>query len=225
MNLKKTITFFFLFIGMIFYAQETEFEKPNYKKIKKQTFKKKSEFYYPKLMKRYLGADISMTIKDKRYLYYGFTFQKEYQPYAKSKEKPEIIKLLSNSEITETELKELVRLTKLHLINFPFDINMLNAQIYAYKKLKLKYDAFKVSNQVKTIKEVLLSSGDGIGQRTAFHVINTSHELEILKMLGYEQSGIRTAINEFEYLRIKPNPKDIKGLYFNLSRGEEAINN
>lgn len=224
MNLKRISIIFLLFIVLGSFAQENKFKKPNYKKIKKTISKKKSEFYYPKLMQRYLGADISMTIKDKRYLYYGFTFQKEYKPYTSSKVKPKIAKLLSKEELTKEDLNELSKLIKLHLINFPFDITMLNAQIYTYKKLKLKYEAFKIRNQIKVIKEVLLSSGDGLLQKTAFHIINPNHELEILKFLGLQQKGTRKSINEFEYLSLESNRNRINGLYFNLSRGEGVVN-
>lgn len=224
MNLKRISIIFLLFIAMGSFAQENKFKKPNYKKIKKAISKKKSEFYYPKLMQRYLGADISMTIKDKRYLYYGFTFQKEYKPYASSEVKPKIAKLLLKEELTKEDLNELSKLIKLHLINFPFDITMLNAQIYTYKKLKLKYEAFKIRSQIKVIKEVLLSSGDGLLQKTAFHIINPNHELEILKFLGLQQKGTRKSINEFEYLSLESNRNRINGLYFNLSRGEDVVN-
>ncbi len=223
MNFRIFILLFFLFLGVN--AQEKKFNKPNYKRINKLTSKKKSDFYYPKLMKRYLESDRNMTIEEKRSLYYGFVFRKNYKPYAASKYKPIISKLLKKPKLSKIDLNELLRQTDLHLYQHPFDVEILRVRVYVYKQLRNKINALKSRNQIKIIKDILLSSGDGKTKKTAFHVINTNHEHELLKMLGYQQVGRRKSINKFEYLTIKPNKDGINGLYFNLIQSVKSLNN
>ena len=77
----------FLLLMLIFFtcdmllAQNTEIKPVKFKKISKEIKKKKSPYYYPLLFQRYLELDTSLTAEEFKYLYYGFSFQAEYQPY------------------------------------------------------------------------------------------------------------------------------------------------
>ncbi len=223
MNFRILILFVLFFLGVN--AQENKFSKPNYKRINKLTSKKKSDLYFPKLMKRYLESDCYMTLEEKRFLYYGFVFRKNYKPYTASKYRPVINKLLRKPKLSKIDLKELLRQTDLHLYHHPFDVEILRVRVYVYKQLRDKINIAKSRNQIKIIKDVLMSSGNGKTKNTAFHVINIKHEYELLKMLGYQQLGRRKSINKFEYLKIKPNKDHIGGLYFNLIQSAKSLNN
>ncbi|MCF6349529.1 MAG: DUF4919 domain-containing protein [Flavobacteriaceae bacterium] len=176
-------------------------------------------------MKRYIESDTTITIKEKRYLYYGYAFQKKYKPYARSKYIANIKKILGKDKRNKTELNKLIKYTNAHLENNPFDIEILRVQVYAYKRLRIIKEAFKKIAKIKMVKEAIMSSGNGSTKRTAYHVINIKHEYELLKVLGYKQKGRRLALKKYEYLKLEPNADHIKGLYFNLSRGMESINN
>src|SRR5574344_2025756 len=59
-------------------------EKPDFDKIKTETLNPKSKFYFPKLMKLFLANDTTMDVSQYRYLYYGYLFQEDYNPYRTS---------------------------------------------------------------------------------------------------------------------------------------------
>jgi hypothetical protein len=80
-----TLLLCFFAFSLSAFAQQEIIGKPNYKKIKKSIQKKSSEFYYPVLMERFKNGDSTMTIDEKRHLYYGFTFEDSYSPYSRSK--------------------------------------------------------------------------------------------------------------------------------------------
>lgn len=59
-------------------------EKPDFDRIERQTLDPKSEFYFPTLMRLYNRNDTSMTQEQYRYLYLGYFFQEDYDPYRTS---------------------------------------------------------------------------------------------------------------------------------------------
>jgi len=64
---------------------------------------------------------------------------------------------------------------------------------------------------------VILSSGDGRTEESAFHVISVSHEYDILQVLGFEFGGQQSlTTKDCDYLAVKENEYDIKGFYFNV---------
>lgn len=222
---NKIIIIVFLFFYVSFYGQKAAYQKPNYKKIKRAVTKKKSDFQYSKLMNHYLELDNEMTLKEKRYLYFGYAFQKSYKPYASSKYKNKIRKLINKNSHNKAELDELLGYTDAHLKSNPFDIEILRVQVYAYKRLRLKQDVLNKLKQINIVKEAILSTGDGKTKTSAYHIINIKHEHELLKLLGYKQKGRHLSMKKYEYVALESNADSIKGLYFNLSRGMKSINN
>jgi len=74
--MKYLFYFLLIFSVQVSFSQAKKYEKPNYKRIKKEVHKKKSDFYYDKLLKKYNHASRYLSLKEKRHLYYGFVFQK-----------------------------------------------------------------------------------------------------------------------------------------------------
>ncbi|MDE7125005.1 MAG: DUF4919 domain-containing protein, partial [Muribaculaceae bacterium] len=55
--------------------------RPDLETIKSETTDPTSSRYYPKLMQSYLSNDTTLTAEDFRFLYYGYLFQEDYEPY------------------------------------------------------------------------------------------------------------------------------------------------
>jgi dethiobiotin synthetase len=81
----KYICFYILVISALFsYAQETKIKAPKYKTIKKNIAKEDSNFFYKNLLQRYKNSDTTMTLEEKRHLYYGYVYHEDYSPYGSS---------------------------------------------------------------------------------------------------------------------------------------------
>jgi hypothetical protein len=216
--LKKHFLFItVLFLSFGFQAQE-DFKKPDYKKIEKAVKKKNSHLYYPELMKRFLEADSTMTLEERRHLYYGFIFQDAYNPYDRSPYSDSLNVLMrKKGPLSNDDQSELVRFADSVLAFNPFDLRTIFIQTLAYEVLgdNEKYD----KNIVKlgTIINAIMSSGNGLKPETAYYVIYVNNEYDLLSFLGYKFGGKKQLIDHYDYLTLKDNPDNIKGLYFDIS--------
>ena len=221
---KQLLILTFLLGSVLVFSQNIETEKPDYNKIEKEITKKKSEFFYPKLMKKYMNSDSTMTLKEKRYLYYGYSFQDAYSPYGHSDFSDTLREVLQKEKHTDEELNRIIELSDSILVDNPFDLRVIKYQLYALDKLEKKKAFDKRINQMRIVVDALLSSGDGLKKKTAFYVIYTSHEYDLLNILGYEFGGEQSLIDHFDYLKVAKNSKNIKGFYFDISPCLNSMN-
>jgi hypothetical protein len=210
---------FIIFISVQVIAQKTEFVKPDYPTIRKQVFDNTSEYFYPKLYNRYMAGDTSLNLEHFRHLYYGYTFQSQYIPYQESKYQDKMLVYLKKGTLNTKELNEFIKLAELNLKDLPFDIRTLNILSYSYTQkndmIQSRIAAFKKASIIKAI----FSSGDGLSEQTAFHVIDTSHEFDIINEFGFKYGGASDLSNALcDYLIVQQNEKNIRGYYFDISR-------
>ncbi|MCF8331419.1 MAG: DUF4919 domain-containing protein [Bacteroidales bacterium] len=214
----------FLFLVSLVFSQDTKTKNPDYEQIKREITKRKSDYYYPVLMKKYLEGDTNMTLKEKRFLYYGFTFQDNYSPYGRSDYSDSVRNLIKKQNHSDKELREIVRYGDSALIFNPFDLRVLNYQLYALEELERPGIFNNRLARMRTVFDVLLSSGDGLSKKTAFYVIFTTHEYDLLGLLGYDFGGQQSLIDHYDYLTVEKNPEEIEGLYFDVSPCLKSLN-
>jgi hypothetical protein len=221
----KHITLIITLISFLgFYGQNKTLKTPNYKKIKRNIKKSNSKFFYPKLLSNYFKGNNNMSLPEKRYLYYGFTFHDNYKPYTESLQKGTIKKLFLKGNHTNKEFKELIKISDFYLFNNPFDIEIINLQIFILKKLRLLEKAEKKLNQKDIIIDAILSTGNGETKLNAYHVIMTAHENDVLTNLNLKQKGRHLSTDIYEYLNLENNDKNIKGLFFNINQSIKSVN-
>ena len=221
---KQLLVITILLVSTIAFSQNIKFKKPNYKKIEKEISKEKSDYYYPKLLKKYMTSDTTMTLKEKRYLYYGYSFQDSYSPYGHSDFNDSLRMVLNKKKHNNEELLKIIKLSDSVLVENPFDLRAINYQLYAYDKLGKKIEFDKKINQMRIIVDALLSSGDGLKKKTAFYVIYISHEYDLLNILGFEFGGEQSLIEHYDYLKVAKNSQNIKGFYFDISPCLNSMN-
>ncbi len=215
----------FLTITSIF-SQAEEKNPPNYKAIKKEVSDKNSAFYYPKLFDKFLKSDTTMTLREKRLLYYGFQYQSKYSPYGGHSSYNDSLKtVFQKQNFTKEDFKKVITFSDSILSSNPFDLRSLNYQTYALQELGNKQDYLKKLNQMRTIIQAIFSSGNGLKKETAFYVIYVSHEYVLLDILGYKFGGQQQLIDHYDYLRLAENPENIKGMYFDVSASLNAMKN
>jgi len=204
-------------VSMSSFAQDDEFEKPNYKKIEKAIKKKKSDLHYPRLMERFLNSDWSMSLEERRHLYYGFIYEPNYSPYGNSDYVDSIKPLLQMEDHDTTQLMEILRLADSIMSDKPFDLDAINYKLYALDELGREAAFEKCIHQFRIIVDAIMSSGNGLEDKTAFYVIYISHEYDILNILDFSFGGQQSLIGTNDYLKVAENEQKIEGLYFDVS--------
>jgi hypothetical protein len=171
---KKLLGIFFFAITIFVFAQKTEFKAPNYNEIKKHIEDKNSELYYPKLLLKLKESDTLITKDEYKHLYFGYIFQKEYNPYHRSKNDDKLSKYYKG-EFDKKDLPEVIQTLKNSLEEFPLDLRIMNFLAYAYHLNENENMAKKTSINFQGLFGAILDSGDGNKCETAFHVISVSH--------------------------------------------------
>lgn len=201
------------------YSQADGFIPPDYKIIEKNTTDKDSPYFFDNLFERYIAADSTMTIEDKRHLYYGYSFQEEYSPYGRSDAEKELRELLKKDDADKNDLQRLIKLTDEIQEQYPFSLRIKEYRIYCFNKLENAEAAKKEYLQAGIILDAIISTGDGTTKETCFYVINTMNEYELLDVLGYSFGGRQSLqYNRYDYLTLKENSYNLEGLYFDVSR-------
>jgi hypothetical protein len=204
-------------VSIVSFAQDIEFKRPNYDAIKKEIKDTNSVYYYPKLKQKFNSADFTMTLEEKRHLYYGFVFQDDYSTEYASKNRNQFIEILQKKEINESDYDQLITYGDSILKKSPFDLRILNYQNIAFEKRGITNRMINSSSQIRIITNAILSSGDGMTEESALYVTTISHEYDILNILGFQFGGSQSLIKTYDYLTVKENEDKIKGLYFDIS--------
>ncbi|MEE4255866.1 MAG: DUF4919 domain-containing protein [Bacteroidales bacterium] len=208
-----------LFSVSALHAQDEGFRPVNFKKLKKEIRKKKSDFYYPALFQRYLELDTSLSVEEFRFLYFGFTFQNEYRPYGVPSRQDSLLNYLSRDDLIRAEYAIAGRIGGDLLKENPFRLRetFITALIYELAgntDLSSRYFNF-YEKQV----DAIMSSGDGLSTKTAFTVIYVQDEYEILEVLGFEFNGEQHLLQGgYDMLELEENPFGIDALYFDVNR-------
>jgi hypothetical protein len=202
------------------YSQENTFVIPDYQDIEKLTTDKGSAFYYDNIFKRYRANDTTLTLRDYRMLYYGYFFQPQYQPFYRSAETDSIKMLLgAKDELSKADWKEIIRLGQANIEQNPFDLKGLNVVWIAYRHSGDTATANLYFDKLKKLVQTILATGDGKSEKTAFHVLNVSHEYDIVSILGYEFGGNQQLTDsKCDFLSLKENNDKVTGLYFDVKQ-------
>ncbi|VAW27628.1 hypothetical protein MNBD_BACTEROID06-1704 [hydrothermal vent metagenome] len=135
LNLTPNYTLILLIAFVSFFNLQAQPEKVNYKKIEKSINNKSSLFYYPNLFSRFLANDTTLTITDYRYLYYGFSFQEEYNPYWRSSNIDELNKVYQKKSPSQKDYQRLIKLSDEILSKSPFNLDAILNNFTAYEEL------------------------------------------------------------------------------------------
>lgn len=215
--MKKIILLTIVLISHLTFSQDWTFEKPDYNRIEKNIKMEKSNLFYKTLMNRFQEADSTMTLEEKRHLYYGYIFDENYSPYSRSSYRDSLRIVIQKEELDSLDLNKIIDYTNEMLLKNPFDLNAINYQLYSFEQLGDYASFVKKMTQLRIIVEALMSSGNGKSKKEAFYVINTSHEYDLLNILGYQFGGSQSLIEHYDYLTISENKDKLAGLYFDVS--------
>jgi hypothetical protein len=201
-------------------AQTFDYIRIDYEDVRTTVSTAGSPFYYPLLFERYTSRDTTLGIEEYRYLYYGFTFQKEYQPYRKTDSEEQISQLLSTDTILGEDFSAILNLSMEILQWHPFSLRYLLTSAVACSQLGYADEAGGYYHQYNQVLSAILSTGDGATEQSAWSVILVSDEYELTGALGFQVTGQQKFLNQSlcDFLYVKPNEYTIEGFYFDISR-------
>ncbi len=212
---KITLCCFFLF-SFLSWGQITEFKAPDYKAIGKAIQDKSSDVYYPRLLRAFKSNTTPLTPHQYNHLYYGYAFQKTYNPKARFSKEEEL--LAYTSKVPDiADVPQIKALLKEALDEFPFDFTYLLFLSYIYEFSGEQEKSTRLSNHVESLAKVINHSGNGLACETAFHVISASHEKFMLDLFSIE-STTQQFDGSCDFYELEPELYTIPGLYFNLSQ-------
>lgn len=201
------------------YAQKNNFMPPDYKKIGKAISKTGSKSHYPKLYKRFIDNDTTLSPDEYHLLYYGFTFQPEYSSDTKEPIVDSLMTILRLEQIKPEQYEKVVNYSEKILQKNPFDMRYLDPLIYVYRMQGNNQLASKLEFKLGRIIETIFTTGDGLTEKTAFYVISAAHEKDMLRALGFGFVGMQNIRSSpYDYLKVEENAYGIDGIYFKKPR-------
>jgi hypothetical protein len=203
-------------------SQSPNGEKPDYQKIKSEITDKKRESYYPKLMDRFEKRDTTLVAADFKNLYYGYVFQKAYDPYKHSSNDDELKKFFMKDSLGTSDYEPFIKLAEKSLKETPFDLRLLSTLGYLYHMSKDDIMAKKTGYMANNLFKTIISTGDGLTCETAFHVISVDNEYSILGVFELESKG-QSLSGNCDYFGFEKGRYKIDGLYFDVSKLFESM--
>ena len=196
--------------------------KVDFDHVKQVIENPKSIYYFPKLIKSYQSNDTSMSIEAYRNLYYGYTFQEDYNPFRESVYSNVVEQLYYKQPHSRAECDSIEKYARMSLDDNIFDMNQMKFFIFSLKEKK-KYNRaalrqFRLDRLIATI----MSSGKGTKEEP-WVVITPEHEYTIVNFLGYRATNHEELGDGIEYITVEPKEgKSTKGFYFDVSRMMEV---
>lgn len=213
--MRSIVFFCFIILALSETQAQGIFLKPDYESIKKD-MQADSAGYYA-LLSRLEENDTTLTSAEYRYLYYGYVFTKNYQPYWRFDKDEELEPYYRKKKISEKDYDKVLALTSEALAQFPFDLQKLNYSIYVCHTKGDIAMAKKQARRYYNTLNAIFSTGNGETCETAYHVISTSNEYTILGFYDFEFK-MQSLRGNCDYLTVAKNKQGVKGLYFDVSR-------
>ena len=197
---------------------ENTFIKPNYEQIKINIENERSDFYYSKIWDKYQLGDSTMTLEEKRHLYYGYVFNDKYSPYLSGHDAEQVNDILNKEEPTNNEYEKLVSLLNTSLSVEPFNCRYLYYQSVAYNALGKPIEAAKNLRKIQCVFDALISTGDGLEEETAIHVIAVSNEYDYLFLNNLSMQSQSLMDGGYDVLYLKINENGLDELWFDVNQ-------
>ena len=199
---------------------EDSFEKPDYEQIKQNIEDKQSNFYYPKLWDRFQQGDSTMTLDEKRHLYYGYVFNENYAPYGSSSkyDSDKANAILNKENPTKKEWETLISMFNEALKVEPFHCRYIFYQAIAYQALNKQIEVQKNYKKINCIYDAMVSTGDGLSKERAIHVIAVYNEYDHLFLNYLSSRGQSLVDGGYDVLYLFSNEDGLEELWFDISQ-------
>lgn len=195
--------------------QGLRFTQPDFTSIRAMISDPVGAFYYPTLFSRYETGDTTLSFREYWMLYYGYLFQEQYQPLMFTDDARSMNRLLNQPSLQSSDWETMAGLSRSNLDQNPYDLKGLNLAWISHIHAGDTTRARRYFVKLKKLLEVILSTGDGLSEKTAIHVLDLTHEYDLINILRFEFSGDQTVTPSMaDYLLLDANKLKVPGLYF-----------
>ncbi len=194
-------------------------EKPDLQQIAQETLNPESRFFFPKLLEKYNRNDTLMTNEEYRYLYLGYMFQEDYDPYRESKYADVTDHLRAKKEHTKEEIDTVRKYAELTLKDNPFDLRQMSFLVHVLKEKQKNMSAKIWEYRLEHLLGAIKSTGTGEDAENAWYVIYPMHEYDMVQLLGYEATDVDYLDPGIDFLSVKPDEETAKRLKDKVSKG------
>lgn len=198
-------------------------ERPDLEQIRRVTLDPANKYYFPRLMAKYEVNDTTMTPEEYRYLYLGYMFQEDYDPYRISPYAEVTDSLRMKPTHTRAEIDTITKYTELALQDNPFDLRQMSFLVHVLKEKRKDMTAKIWEYRLEHLLGAIKSTGNGENIENAWYVIYPVHEYDMIQLLGYQATDARYIEPGYDYLTVIPDEtskskrdKTAKGFYFNI---------
>ncbi|MDO4335740.1 MAG: DUF4919 domain-containing protein [Bacteroidales bacterium] len=199
-------------------------EKPDLDLIRTATLDPANKMYFPNLMKKFQRNDTTMTAEEFRYLYLGYMFQEDYDPYRESPYSAITDSYRSKSSHTKEEIDTIRKYAELTLRDNPFDLRQMSFLVHVLKERRKDMSAKIWEYRLEHLLGAIKSTGTGEDQENAWFVIYPAHEYDMVQLMGYQAVDANLIEPGFDYIVVQPEEdtarrlrdKVQKGFYFDV---------
>lgn len=205
--------------GYLEMFSESKYTPLNLERIEMSVVVPSSPYFYPSLVERYNKNDSTLTVDDYRYLYYGYAFSSNYEPYTNSPYADSVANVILTDRriITASSSPKLIYYIGKILEKEPFNIEFLNMISYIYGKMGDDDAARIYSTKLNMILMAIFSSGTGVMKESPWFVLYRSDVMNVLSILGVEVTRRAYITKSVEYYRLTEKLGEIKAFYFDFS--------
>lgn len=183
-----------------------------------------SPYFYPKVMKSFTSNDTLLDFEGYRHLYYGYTFQEDYNPFRESEFANVIEDLYYQKEFTRAECDSIEKYAQKSLNDNIFDLRQMKFCIFALREKGKIARAAIMQYRLNHLVAAILSSGNGT-KESPWVVISPAHEYDLLNILGYVATSHQELDNNIDYISVsKKGDKSPEGFYFDAARIFQVAN-
>lgn len=204
--------FFFYVLQDTVHAQNNSY--PDYNLISTEIEDEDSPFYYPVILSKYFDGTESLTLEEKRHLYYGWVFQPEYNPINDAEAFDDFIDSyqgLNDASFFNTNILNTITAI---LDESPFHLQALFYYLHITNKPGMEEEHNLTEKKIQIVLDAILSSGDGLSENSPIYIINPEHKYFTLNPLNFDYDGQVEILGIIESNQVSSGT-DIQRLYFN----------
>lgn len=194
-------------------------DRPDLGLIKKETLDPASDMYFPKLMKKFNLNDTTMTGKEYRYLYLGYMFQEDYDPYRESPYSAITDSYRNKTSHTKEEIDTIRKYAELNLRDNPFDLRQMSFLVHVLKERRKDMSAKIWEYRLEHLLGAIKSTGTGEDEENAWFVIYPAHEYDMVQLMGYQAVDAQFVEPGFDYLVVEPEEETARRLRDKVHKG------
>jgi hypothetical protein len=172
------------------------------------------------MLKYNLGKE-PLTEMEYYYLYYGYTYQEAYNPFAKNSALDAMLAIMAEIDPEQPSvwhLENIVERGAEAMEVDPFNPKMLNMLAYAYGALGDERRERLYFDHLNGILRAIELSGTGLKENEAWHVLMFSHAYDMVASKGYSYGEARIISRTTEFIPLLRKQDGIKGFYIDYSR-------